>query len=245
MYKRGQFKINGRHSREFNVYMQHRPAKTAAARVIELRQRVGNDSIVIDNAYHKNVTLTIDCYFKASSIDQVQFYEDLVSEWLDMGDYSDFVTYYDEQYIYQAIVTEPPQFKGTRKTGPMVPFSFQVSIRPFKYNRVGRQVYEYDKQFHINNFEKYPSKPRFKLFGSGDASFFVNNQEFKIRGLDRELIIDSLIEESYRDLGGVLEHQDKKTLFRDFPELQSGDNEIRWTKNIEKIELIPRWCRKV
>ena len=34
--------------------------------------------------------------------------------------YSDFILYYDEQYIYQAVVIEGPEFKGTRKTGNIV-----------------------------------------------------------------------------------------------------------------------------
>ena len=43
--------------------------------------------------------------------------EDEISFWLDMGNYSDFIVYFDEHYIYQAIVTSPPKFTGTRKAG--------------------------------------------------------------------------------------------------------------------------------
>ncbi len=40
---------------------------------------------------------------------------------------------FDEHYIYQAIVTSPPKFTGTRKkAGFLIPFEFTVSIRPFK-----------------------------------------------------------------------------------------------------------------
>ena len=68
----------------------------------------------------------------------VQEWEDRITEWLDMSSYSDFILYYDEQYIYQAVVIEGPEFKGTRKTGNIVPFEFTVSIRPFKENYNGR-----------------------------------------------------------------------------------------------------------
>lgn len=244
--KRGQFFINGHHSEEFNVFIQNRPVSTSAGRVIELREREGNDSIVIDKGYYKNVTRKIECYYKAPTISDVQEWEDRITEWLDMGSYSDFIVYYDPQYIYQAIVTDPPEFKGTRKTGNLVPFEFTVSLRPFKANRVGKITIKLEQNpFKIINTEKYSSKPLIKLAGSGDASFFVNDQEFKLKQLDRELVIDSLVEESYRDLDGALEHQDHVTTFLDFPELSPGENIIRWDKNIKSVELVPRWWRKV
>lgn len=244
--KRGQFLINGKHSSEFNVFMRNRPASSSAGRVIELRDREGSDSIIIDKAYYKNVERKIDCYYKAPSIDDVQEWEDRITAWLDMGSYSDFVTYYDEQYIYQAIVTDPPEFKGTRKTGNIVPFEFSVSLRPFKENRLGRQpILLNSTPFKITNEQKYPSKPLIKLTGSGDASFFVNNEEFKLKGLDTELIIDSVLEESYRKLGGAIEHQDQVTTFMDFPELKPGENTITWSSGIKSFELTPRWRRKV
>lgn len=244
--KRGQFFINGRYSEEFNVFIQNRPTSLSAGRVIELREREGNDSIVIDKSYYKNTTRKIECYYKAPTIDDVQEWEDRITEWLDMGSYSDFIVYYDLQYIYQAIVTSPPEFKGTRKTGNLVPFEFEVSLRPFKSNRVGNMPIQLEQNpFKIINTEKYSSKPLIKLTGSGDASFFVNDQEFKLKKLDRELVIDSLIEESYRNLDGALEHQDHVTAFLDFPELVPGENAIQWDKNIKSFELVPRWWRKV
>ena len=66
-----------------------------------------------------------------------------------------------------------------------------------------------------------------------------------MKEFDRELFIDSKLEESYRKLDGHLEHQDYVTLFLDFPFLYPGKNEIKWTKNIYSFEIIPRWWRKV
>lgn len=244
-FKRGQFVLNGKHSEEFNVFMRNRPVSTSSGRVIELREREGNDSIVIDKAYYKNTNKKIECYYKAPTLEDVQEYEDRITAWLDMGSYSDFIAYFDPQYIYQAIVIDAPTFKGTRKTGNIVPFEFTLSLRPFKDNRLGRFSKLLDNSEIIINEQKYASKPLIKLTGSGDASFFINEKEFKLKGLDRELIIDSKIEESYRLLDEVLEHQDRVTEFLDFPELAPGENTISWTNNINSFEITPRWCRKV
>ena len=243
MFKRGQFMINGHHSEEFGVFMTKRPPKLAATRVIELRERVGNDSIVIDKAYYKNLERSIDCYYKAPSLDLVQEYEDQITAWLDMSGYSDFAAYFDEQYIYQAVVISPPSFTGTRRNGNIVPFSFKVSIRPFKENHVGRLALL--NKTKLFNTEKYPALPVIKLTGRGDASFWVNGTEYKLKGLDRELIIDSKLEESYRTLDGNVEHQDRVTLFDDFPVLPPGQIDMSWSSNIQKFEIIPGWRRKV
>lgn len=101
------------------------------------------------------------------------------------------------------------------------------------------------KAFELFNPEKYASKPLIKLSGSGDASFYINNDKYDLKLLDRELYIDSKLEESYRKLDDNLEHQDHVTLFLDFPFLYPGKNEIKWTNNIHSFEIIPRWWRKV
>lgn len=245
MFRRGQFKINGKHSEEFNAYISERPERLSATRVIELREREGADSIVLDKAYYTNVVRKLKCYSKAPSLDLVQEYEDRIAAWLDCGGYSDFEWFLDPQYIYQAVVTAPPTFTGTRKTGTMIPFEFEVSIRPFKENRTGHVPIVKTTAFSLINTEQYPSKPLLKLYGSGDAVFYINDVGYGLKGLDVELVIDSQIEESYRNLDGALEHQDRVTTFLDFPELVPGKNAIRWTGGIEKMEILPRWCRKV
>lgn len=106
-FKRGQFFLNGKHSSEFNVFMRERPERLSAGRVVELRERMGNDSIAVDFEYYKNVERTITCYAKARNLQEVSFLEDEITFWLDMGNYSDFIVYFDEHYIYQAIVTSP------------------------------------------------------------------------------------------------------------------------------------------
>ncbi|MGM0124679.1 hypothetical protein IGI37_002073 [Enterococcus sp. AZ194] len=242
-FKRGQFKINGLHSEEFNAYMRDRPERLSAGRVIELRERPGNDSFVVDYAYYKNVEWTISCYAKAEDLENVHNLEDRIRAWLDMDNYSEFICYFDEHYIYQAVVTSPPLFSGTRKNGHLIPFEFTVSLRPFKTARVGQQWISNKKK--INNSEKYPSKPKIQILGSGDISFWINDQKFDLTNVGNEIIIDSMFQESYRIVDGILESQDKKTKFKNFPALKIGMNEFRWSGNVKEFRIQPRWCTKI
>lgn len=242
-FKRGQFYINGKHSSEFNVFMRERPERLTAARVVELRERMGNDSIAVDFAYYKNVERTISCYAKARDLKEVAFLEDEISFWLDMGNYSDFIVYFDEHYIYQAIVTSPPKFTGTRKNGNLIPFEFTVSIRPFKKNRSGKQWISNPKK--IINVERYHSEPIIQVLGQGDISFYVNDRRFDLKGIDGDIIIDSEKQESYRRSDGAFELLNHKTVFKDYPILISGENNFRWIGNVTEFKIRTNWRRKV
>jgi len=241
--KPGQFKINGLDSEEFNVYLRSRPQRLSAGRVIELKPRPGNDSVVVDFAYYKNVEWKIQCNAKADSLESVSNLEDRIRSWLDMSNYSDFTYIFDAHYIYQAVVVSPPVFTGTHKDADWVPFEFTISLRPFKQSRTGLRWLSNEKKIH--NIEKYPSKPKIQVLGSGDISFWINDKKYELTNIGNEIIIDSLLEESYRIVDGILESQDNKTKFIDFPILPEGLTTIRWQGNVTEFRLMPRWWTKV
>lgn len=241
-YKRGQFKINGIDSEETNSYIRERPKRIAAERVIDLRERPGNDSIVIDHNYYRNSEMSLSCYAKAPSFEEIPFLEQQIGFWLDMGQYSDFIVYFDPHYIYQAIVTSPPEYTGTRKNGLLIPYKFSISLRPFKMARLGLQWQ--DKKIYINP-ERYPSKPKISLSGSGDIVLWINEQKYEISNLDGELIIDSMLEESYRETGSGIVTLDNKTKFKDFPVLPIGEVSIKLEGNATNFKMQPRWWTKI
>jgi phage-related protein len=242
-HKRGQFKLNDRYSEEFNVYMRERPKRPSAGRVIELRERQGNDSIVMDFNYYKNVEQTISCYAKAKTLEEVPFVENRIAYWLDMRNYSDYTVYYDPHYIYQAIVTKAPEFAGTKKNGNLIPFDFSISMRPFKFSRVGQSWVPNAKV--LINVERYPSKPKIHISGWGDISLNINDQKYKLKDVEGEITIDSMIEESYKESDGIIALQNEKTLFKDYPLLNTDKNEIKWTGNVKEVKIMPRWWTKI
>jgi phage-related protein len=81
--------------------------------------------------------------------------------------------------------------------------------------------------------------------GSGDISFFINNQEYALKAIDGDIIIDSEKQEAYRKSGGAFEILDHKTLFKDYPILKSGENNFRWTGKVTEFKVQPNWRRKV
>lgn len=244
-FKRGQFKINGLNSSEFNVYMSERPQRLSANRVIELRPRPGNHSLIVDHKYYQNVEWKIKCYSKVKYLDDVSSQEDLITNWLDAGSYSDFIYFFDREYIYRAVVTEPPVFIGTRKNGNLIPFEFGVSLQPFKESYVGRNPIELTNGKTIYNSKKYHSKPRIHILGTGDISFYINNEKYQLKNVPEDIIIDSQVEESFQYHNGEILFLDDRTLFKDYPLLPPGWMTFKWTGDVSKFELIPRWVTKV
>ncbi|MGH1771701.1 phage tail protein [Enterococcus casseliflavus] len=242
-FRPGQFKINGLDSEGFNTYLRSRPQRLSAGRVIELKPRPGNDSVVMDFAYYKNVEWKILCNAQADNVEDVSHLEDRIRSWLDMSNYSDFTYSFDGQYIYQAIVVSPPVFTGTHKDANWIPFEFTISLRPFKQSRTGLRWLSNERKIH--NIEHYPSKPKIQILGSGDISFWINNDKFELTNIGNEIIIDSQLEESYRIVDGILESQDNKTKFIDFPSLPKGMTLIKWQGNVQEFNLMPRWWTKV
>lgn len=243
MFKPGQFRINGLDSEEFDTYLVSRPQRITSGRVIEMRPRPGNDSVVIDYAHYPNVEWKIKCAARANAIEDVSHLEDRIRAWLDMSAYSDFIYHFDEHYIYQAIVIGPPIFNGTHKDGNWTPFEFIISLRPFKMSYTGLNWKKNENV--LINIEKYPSKPKIHIIGSGDISFWINEKKFDLKKIENEIIIDSQLEESYKLTNSILEIQDYKTTFLDFPILPVGHCNFRWQGNVQEFNILPRWRTKV
>lgn len=243
MLKSGQFRINGLDSEEFDAYLVSRPQRATARRVIELLPRPGNDSVVIDYAHYQNVEWKMMCSARSNSMEELSHLEDRIRSWLDMSNYSDFIYYFDEHYIYQAIVISPPTFTGTHRDGNWTPFEFSISLRPFKMSRTGLKWLTNEPA--LINIEKYPSEPKIHIKGSGDISFWINEKRFDLKNVGNEIIIDSQLEESYRVVDGVMEIQDHKTTFKDFPVLPIGRSNFRWQGNVQQFNILPRWRTKI
>lgn len=245
-FKRGQFKINNHYSSELNVYMSERPQRVASARVLELRQRPGNHSLVVDHSYYQNVEWKIKCYSKVRELRDVSGQEDLIKAWLDTSNYSDFSFFFDESYVYQAIVVPGTLvFTGSRKTGNLIPFEFVISLQPMKKTYAGGYPIEIKKSKKLINTKKYYSKPRIHIIGRGDLSFSINEIKYELKNVPEDIIIDSQIEESFQYQDGNILFLDDRTLFKDFPLLPPGEINLKYEGNVDKFEIIPRWVTKV
>lgn len=120
-------------------------------------------------------------------------------------------------------------------------------VKPFMYRIDGQQEISIEKDsiLSLTNPEKWLSYPLIHIKGNSNVSIIINNSEYKLTQIDREVYIDSQPEISmvYKNLNVADGIRNRNAIFPDhaFPELQPGLNAISITGEYESATIIPRW----
>ena len=102
----------------------------------------------------------------------------------------------------------------------------------------GQKTLTYQSAGEIYNPEAWESKPYIKLYGSGNITLSVGGQTWRVTGVSEYIEIDS---EAMLCSKGQLP-QNSKLHGDGFPTFPTGWSTIMTTGNVQKIEIIPRWC---
>lgn len=89
---------------------------------------------------------------------------------------------------------------------------------------------------NLYNYNEIPSKPYMKIYGSGDVTLNINNNAIQFKEITDFIEIDSELQDCFKD-----NQLCNSKMVGDFPTLISGINNIGWTGNITKIEILPRY----
>lgn len=91
--------------------------------------------------------------------------------------------------------------------------------------------------FYSINELVYNSRPLIKVYGSGDITLTINNEDILLKSISNNIILNSTLIEAYSD---TVENLNNK-VNGEFPILKSGLNNISWIGNVTKIEITPNW----
>ena len=113
--------------------------------------------------------------------------------------------------------------------------SVTFTLEPFKYDI-------YDKTMILTISEKIyymgnaKGKPKLKIYGSGNIELTINSETIQIKNIDEYVELDS------KFLLCLNKNQQSKSrdMSGGFPILTKGINNISWTGNVTKIELLKR-----
>ena len=81
------------------------------------------------------------------------------------------------------------------------------------------------------------SEPLITVYGNGDITLNINGNSYPLRNVQESITIDSEMMEVFK--GNT--NQNGKYGGAEFPRFEVGQNEIRWTGNVSKIKIQPRW----
>ncbi|MCW6124242.1 distal tail protein Dit [Clostridium sporogenes] len=110
----------------------------------------------------------------------------------------------------------------------------QFDCQPFGY--LQDELIEITNSTTIYNQANVNSQPYIKIYGNGYATLKINNEVIKLTNISDYIELDSEMMECYKS-NVPLNH----LMIGNFPIFQVGENNISWTNNISKIEIIPRW----
>jgi phage-related protein len=227
----GEFYLNGVSSRDFDMYIQHRPTRqTPVRQLTDATASNRSGTRYRDRGTYVNSEIELSLVFLTRPDDTMI---DAISEWFDLAEYGDFVPYYDEQYTYKVMVTSSIEFENTRSMVRAVTATVKFSVFPYKYMNNTLNTIHAGQNLMIFNPTKYEAKPKIILKGSGNVSLKINDSQFTFVGMPYPFELDS---ESLK----VSKLNVMQEL--DFPVLQPGKNTI--TTTASSFDIIPRLWRR-
>ncbi len=225
-------------SLDFGLVIAQKNSYIGAQRDVTYTSVPGRDGdLIIDNGRYKNTNVK----YKLSLINRKPYnfgdLSRLIKVWLlaEQG-YFKLWDLYDERYFRLASYSNEANIEQELKQVGTLSLTFNA--KPFKYSFEGQKPVIIDKPQALYNAEAFPSKPYIKITGSGDITLNINNDKFDFKGVDEFIEIDSEIMNAFKGT----EPQNGKMSADGFPALYSGDNNISWSGDVERLEIIPRWC---
>lgn len=225
-------------SLEFSLLISEKGSYKGASRDISYTSVPGRSGdLITDNGRYKN----IDIPYKLSLLNNSELtFAELthkIKAWLlsETG-YFRLWDSYDSKYFRLASYSDEVNIEQElRDTGTL---SLSFNCKPQKYSFDGQNAVIFTTAGSLYNAEYFPSKPYIKIVGSGTVTLTVNNNSFTFSDINEYIEIDSEIMNAYK---GIIAQNNKMT-GSGFPTFEPGNNTIAWTGEIEKLEIVPRWC---
>jgi phage-related protein len=110
-------------------------------------------------------------------------------------------------------------------------FSVNFICEPFKYgNEIIRTITTNNNSFNYSGTADV--KPLINVYGQGDITLTINNENVVLKQVSDYIVIDGNLEDAYKDTA----LQNNK-MQGEFPILKPGENIIDFIGNVTKIEI--------
>lgn len=225
----GWFHFKGKDSRDFGILISAAPEKVRAERRVEQVTIPGRSGeLTMDEGTYAPYVLSVECSTRGSeNLDEIL-------AWLDGAGELILCTEPDKVFrasIYNKISVADMIYLYNS-------FLLQFRVQPFKYSvNAAGDALELTAPTTIRNSGTVYSEPLITVYGSGDITLNINGNPYPLRNVDGNITIDSEMMEVFK--GST--NQNSKYGGAEFPRFEVGQNEIRWTGNVSKIKIQPRW----
>lgn len=198
---------------------------------------VANETIEMVNGYiirtGEYLPIELPITFRSKNLKNIIDHQEEILDWLyNVKDNKLILSFMPNRYyIVKNVVVD----NISRDFDKYNTISVTFTLEPFKYDI-------YDKTMILTKSEKIyymgnaKGKPKLKIYGSGNIELTINSETIQIKNIDEYVELDS------KFLLCLNKNQQSKSrdMSGGFPILTKGINNISWTGNVTKIELLKR-----
>lgn len=195
-----------------------------------------NGDLIQDNSRFNNYTDEYDCTLFPDAGTNVEAQAKKIKSWLQSSfNYQRLIDYNEPDYYRMAVCVSKIDIEKTLARIGWAKVIF--NCKPFRYRIDGDTVQTLTAAGTLTNQELWPSLPYLKIYGTGNVTLHINDQDVVLTGLSDYLEIDSELQSCFK--GTTLYNSSYRSDF--WPVLDPGPVNISWTGTVSKVEIIPRW----
>lgn len=223
------FIYNGIDSRMMGVIVTSMPPTVRAAKRVNSVKVPGRDGSLheSDGAYD-NYTKTMECAIKnREKLDDI-------AAWLTGS--GEIIFSSEPDKVYRVTISNTISIAQMMKTFQKFMVSFDTY--PFKYSvNVFDEAMTLTEPVTVLGKGTVFSQPIITVYGEGAVTLTINGIDYPLSNVDGYVTLNSEIEECYK--GNLNCNNIFSADF--FPWLDTEENAISWTGDVEKVEIIPNW----
>lgn len=229
------FTFDGKDSfQDFGIYVASRPHIPSPERRVTYIDVPGMDSrLRRDEGTYGDITLSVECSFLGDPVSKISS----VKGWLLGAGEADLVFSHIPGRKYRAQVVNSIDFEIVLKITSH--FVILFNCQPFQYATENTPI-AVSESMTITNPGTMASLPIIKVTGSGAGILTVNGNSVSFSDIDENVILNSELQETYKDTGAALISKNS-TKTGDHPVLLPGDNAISFSGGITSLEITPNW----
>ena len=223
---------NGTRCTEYGIIVSEQPSVTIPqerSAQTKIPGRPGSLTTLEGNDVYDELTLTATCFIRDPALIPS------IAGWLKGGGTVTFAN--RPGGFYHARINNQIPFEKILRGNPHC--SFAVNFRcspPFWYVSNPNEVTITTSSAVVVNPGSVYAEPIIHVYGSGDATLIVNDTFVELEGIEDEIVLNSVIQETYQGETLLNEHMEG-----DFPILKPGNNLISWSGDITRLVIAPNW----
>ncbi|MVX62235.1 phage tail protein [Clostridium chromiireducens] len=226
-------------NKDYNLYLEEVPNFPVANAQYETIDIPGRDGSV--NIFDKYPDLVIPIKFVFISGRDFLTRKNSITQWLNSK--ANFPLYYSEDKSMFYNVKKIALSDFTTEGNKIRRVAANFTIESYMYLNEGNEIREINSPTKIyNGRATHISLPYLKIYGSGDINLNINNRVTQFKNISDFIEIDSKKPNCYKTINDIITNSNDSMFSSIFPYLDPGENEISWSGNLSKIEIIPRWC---